>query len=163
VFSQYPVARQRPEGLNDANLFAVPRDKDGKLELVKDDKELEKFFRAHAAPADADAKAKDAVHGWLHLSAALVQDGFYKFSVLEDSTKVAAEKGGRKASGKLIVTEGGKGEITATLTFDEAGKLTKVDETKKVVPGVRPICQATKLLDPDELVRRMAEQDLLVM
>ena len=30
-------------------------------------------------------------------------------------------------------------------------------------PGVRPICQATKLLDADPLVRRMAEQDILVM
>jgi hypothetical protein len=30
-------------------------------------------------------------------------------------------------------------------------------------PGPRPICQATKLLDADPVVRRMAEQDLLVM
>ena len=29
--------------------------------------------------------------------------------------------------------------------------------------GVRSICQATKLLDRDPIVRRMAEQDLLVM
>ena len=28
---------------------------------------------------------------------------------------------------------------------------------------MRPICQATKLLDADPLVRRMAERDLLVM
>src|SRR6184192_2360441 len=30
-------------------------------------------------------------------------------------------------------------------------------------PGPRPICQATKLLDPDPLVRRICEQDLLIM
>ena len=30
-------------------------------------------------------------------------------------------------------------------------------------PGIRPICQATKLLDRDPIVRRMAEQDVLVM
>lgn len=29
--------------------------------------------------------------------------------------------------------------------------------------GVRPICQATKLLDPDPVVRGMAEQAILVM
>jgi hypothetical protein len=28
---------------------------------------------------------------------------------------------------------------------------------------VRPICQATKLLDPDPVVRRMAEDAILVM
>jgi hypothetical protein len=28
---------------------------------------------------------------------------------------------------------------------------------------MRPICQATKLLDPDPIVRKMAEQDLLIM
>jgi len=32
-----------------------------------------------------------------------------------------------------------------------------------VFRGVRPICQATKLLDCDPLVGRMAEQDILVM
>src|SRR5207249_6646109 len=30
-------------------------------------------------------------------------------------------------------------------------------------PGPRPICQATKLLDADPLVRRICEQDLLIM
>ena len=29
--------------------------------------------------------------------------------------------------------------------------------------GVRPICQATKLLDPDPVVRQMAEDAILVM
>jgi hypothetical protein len=38
-----------------------------------------------------------------------------------------------------------------------------VEETNTVKAGVRPICQATKLLDPDPLVRRMAEKDILVM
>ena len=50
-----------------------------------------------------------------------------------------------------------------TLTFDQSGKLTRVQQTNKVKPGVRPICQATKLLDADPLIRAMAEQDLLVM
>jgi hypothetical protein len=45
----------------------------------------------------------------------------------------------------------------ATLTFDGGGKLARVAEGGKLRPGPRPICQATKLLDPDPLVRRMAE------
>jgi multimeric flavodoxin WrbA len=28
---------------------------------------------------------------------------------------------------------------------------------------MRPICQSTKLLDPDPIVRKMAEQDILIM
>ena len=58
---------------------------------------------------------------------------------------------------------GGSGTVTASLTFDDAGKLAKVSEEAKFRPGPRPICQATKLLDPDAIVRKMAEQDLLIM
>jgi hypothetical protein len=36
-------------------------------------------------------------------------------------------------------------------------------ERRAIHAGVRPICQATKLLDPDPIVRRMAERDILVM
>ena len=39
----------------------------------------------------------------------------------------------------------------------------QVNEEAKIRPGPRPICQATKLLDADQIVRRMAEQDLLYM
>ena len=77
--------------------------------------------------------------------------------------KVAPQDGKRVVRGKLVVTEGGKGEINATLTFDGAGKFVKLEQTGKVLPGVRPICQSTKLLDPDPIVRQMAERDILVM
>jgi hypothetical protein len=36
-------------------------------------------------------------------------------------------------------------------------------DRSKLKPGPRPICQATKLLDADAVVRKMAEQDLLFM
>jgi hypothetical protein len=58
---------------------------------------------------------------------------------------------------------GNKGQITATLEFSQAGKVTNVTEKVKLVEGIRPICQATKLLDPDPIVRKMAERDILVM
>jgi hypothetical protein len=41
--------------------------------------------------------------------------------------------------------------------------LTSVSEDNQIRRGPRPICQATKLLDPDPVVRKMAEQDLLIM
>ena len=43
------------------------------------------------------------------------------------------------------------------------GIFVDVQDSSSVRPGVRPICQATKLLDRDPIVRRMAEQDILVM
>ena len=52
----------------------------------------------------------------------------------------------------------------AELTFDkETGRLTKVTEVNKVVRGIRPRCQATRLLDPDPVIRAICEQDILVM
>jgi hypothetical protein len=50
------------------------------------------------------------------------------------------------------------------MKFDPwGGGLTELDEIRQIKTGIRPICQATKLLDPDPLVRRMAEQDLRVI
>jgi hypothetical protein len=99
----------------------------------------------------------------LRLTEEFTQDGFFKFSIPKESLTAVKPNGAWRASGKVVVAQGGKGEITANLNFDEAGKLTKIEETNTVKPGVRPICQATNLLDPDPIVRRMAEQDILVM
>src|SRR2546430_9082269 len=41
--------------------------------------------------------------------------------------------------------------------------LFRSSETANIKKGIRPICQATKLLDPDPVVRGMAEQAILVM
>jgi hypothetical protein len=94
------------------------------------------------------------------------QDGFFEFSVPEDAVHVTPTRtGGLEATGKAVVTPqgGNTGEIVAALTFDAAGKLVTVSEVPKVRPGIRPICQASKLLDPDPITRGMAEQAILVM
>jgi hypothetical protein len=161
VFRQYPVAVRAPEPLKSQNVLIVPND--GQLIHLTDIKGLETFFKDNLKPVKDDDAARQAVQGWLALSQTFTQDGFFKFSVPQDGLKVAAEKGERKASGKFVVVQGGKGDLTATLVFGEDGKLAKVSEEDTIKPGVRPICQATKLLDADALVRRMAEQDLLVM
>jgi len=49
------------------------------------------------------------------------------------------------------------------MTLGTAGSLVNILEKSVLRPGIRPICQATKLLDRDPIVRRMAEQDLLFM
>jgi hypothetical protein len=91
------------------------------------------------------------------------QDGFYQFEVDGDSTKAAKGKEGSTASAKSIVMRGGSGTLRVELTFNGAGKLSGVSEDNKVRAGPRPICQATKLLDRDRVVREMAERDLLIM
>jgi hypothetical protein len=161
LFRQYPVGRLVPPPLQPSNVFSV--DRQGEAKLISDAKGLEKFFRnvSHGA-RDAD-QAKAAVRAWLRLSSQLKQDGFYRFVLMDDSTKVEKEKSGLVASGKMVVMQGGNGALDAKLTFDGEGKLLKIDEQSKIRPGPRPICQATKLLDKDALVRRMAEQDLLIM
>jgi hypothetical protein len=161
VFRQYPVAIAPPEPFKSRNVFVVLPD--GKLLHMTDTKELEKFFKNNLKAVKDDDSAKQAAQAWLVVSETFQQDGFFKFSVPKDDLKATEEKGERKATGKFVVTQGGKGELTAKLVFDDKGKLTNVSEDNAIKPGVRPICQATKLLDPDPLVRRMAEQDILVM
>ena len=163
VFRQWPIARLIPAPLQSGNVYAVSRDKDGQLHLFTDTKGLEAFFRSTLGPVQDDNRAKDAARAWLHLAPVFSQDGFYQFVLQDDSTTVRAEPPGRTVRGKVVVMAGGNGEIAATLAFDAAGKLAHVSQTATLRPGPRPICQATKLLDADPIVRRMAEQDLLIL
>jgi hypothetical protein len=158
IFRMYPVARMAPAPLKTQNIFLVG--KDG-LVHVTDTKGLDDFFSARVGSVRDEFVGRNAARAWLSLSQQLKQDGFYRFAIPDDSLKW--DNDARQASGRCEVKRGGNGDITVTLTFDASGTLTKVDETAKLRPGPRPICQATKLLDPDPVVRRMAEQDLLIM
>ena len=160
LYRQYPVGRLVPKPLKPSNVFAVGRD--GKPQLINEPKALEKFFREHARGGSAD-HAKDGVRAWLMLASQLKQDGFFRFKLMDDDTRAEKDKGGLVASGKIVVMQGGSGYLAAKVTFDSDGKFAKVTEEAKIRPGPRPICQATKLLDKDPIVRRMAEQDLLIM
>jgi len=159
-FRLYPVARMIPKGMEASNVFAVS--KDGKIEHLKDAKVLEKFFHEHATAARNEESAGALAQGWLWLAQEFVQDGFYAFTLGKPEVK---SEGGKvvSATDTAMVMKGGNGEMGATLSFDKAGRVAKVAHTQKIKPGPRPICQATKLLDPDPIVRRMAEQDLLYL
>jgi hypothetical protein len=160
-FRQYPVARLTPKGMNASNVYAVGPD--GKAQLLKDATELQGFFKRNLAPAREENPAKDAARAYVRLMEELHQDGFYKFALQDDSTKVDAGQESKKATARSVVMAGGNGELGATLTFGQAGLLQTVADNVRLKPGPRPICQATKLLDPDPLVRRMAERDLVIM
>jgi hypothetical protein len=163
-FRQYPVALVPPPPLTANTLFVV--EPDGSVDRIPDAKGLEQFFRARLAPVQTEAQATDVTLAWLSLDSEFHQDGFFRLSVPRESLRVASgASGGLEATGTALVSpEGGNsGDITATLTFDSAGTLIMVTTRVALKRGIRPICQATKLLDPDPIVRGMAEQDLLVM
>jgi hypothetical protein len=97
----------------------------------------------------------------LRFSDELKQDLFFVFS--DPGVDYTPTADGATVTGQVVVTAGGQGQIDMTMTFDLTGSFVDVQESSTVRPGVRPICQATKLLDRDPIVRRMAEQDILVM
>jgi hypothetical protein len=160
-FRQYPVGRVPPEGLDVSNIFVVVPEKEP-LRIGKSE-QLQKFFREQAQLVTEEKQARQAVHAWLILLQELHQDGFYQFEVLEKEITVQRREGGLQASGRSVVMRGGNGQLQVTLSFDPAGKLTQSSEQVQLQPGPRPICQARKLLDPDPIVRRMAEQELLYL
>jgi hypothetical protein len=151
----YPVAKQLPKDMKPSNIFVVEGDK---FQHIKDAKALEEFFRAKLAPVKEVNGGMRAVSAWLMLSQEFVQDGFYKFKISD-----MGRTGEHWFELGATVMAGGNGEITAKLEFNKEGKLVTAAETAKIKQGPRPICQATKLLDADPIVRKMAEQDLLYM
>jgi hypothetical protein len=162
MFPQFPVARVAPEPLKSANVVAIPKNKDGKPVAATDLKELEKFFKENARAVKMKDEIEDAMKAWLRAAAELHQDGFYKFTVMFRSATKKGDMIFVTGSAPVDPQGGNKGEVKATLTFKD-GKLFSANAKADLTPGVRPICQATKLLDPDPIVRGMAEQSIRVM
>jgi hypothetical protein len=160
IFRQYPIAVQCPQtqDLKCANLFFV---KDGQVDLASSIPDLQFFFAAELGPVPSQGAATDALSSWLRFSEELKQDLFYTFSVPAISYEPRDDI--IKLRGRAAVAAGGEGYIDALMTLGTAGSLVNIYERSTLKPGIRPICQATKLLDRDPIVRRMAEQDLLVM
>jgi hypothetical protein len=160
IFRQYPVAVLCPQtqGLKCSNVFLV---KGGQVDFVATIPDLKFFFAAELGPAPSEKEAIDAASTWLRFSEELKQDLFYAFSAPEISYMPRWDIS--KVRGRAAVMAGGEGQIDVLITLAAAGSLVHIYEKSALRPGVRPICQATKLLDRDAIVRRMAEQDILVM
>jgi hypothetical protein len=158
-FRLFPIAQQPPETLKSANVFVVVKDK---LTVISEANSLEKWFRSALKPVKEDKALKDAALAYLRLVQEMYQDGFYEFEVVPEATKVEADKDGKTATARCVVMKGGNGEISVVLTFVDE-KLIKATETAKLQRGPRPKCHATKLLDPDPVVRAIVEEDLLIM
>jgi hypothetical protein len=160
IFRQYPIAVQCPQmqDLKCANLFFV---KDGQVDFASSIPDLQFFFAAELGPVPSQEAATDAASTWLRFSEELKQDLFYTFSVPAISYEPRDDI--TKLRGRAAVAAGGEGYIDVLMTLGTAGSLVNIYERSTLKPGIRPICQATKLLDRDPIVRRMAEQDLLVV
>lgn len=162
-FPIWPVGVATPPPLKSQNLFAV--DKGGKLHHFTDAKGLEKFARTHLAPDLGPKDGATAALAWVALTQAFVQDGYYKFTIDPNNTINAKGPDGFMWGAVLeVVPEAGnKGSLSVKLQFDKAGKLVSVTEENKVVRGMRPRCQATRLLHPDPVIRAICEDSLLVL
>jgi hypothetical protein len=161
IFPQYPIARIAPPPLSSANVVAVPK-KDGKPVPITDAKVLEKFFKENARAVKTGDEAVTAITAWSRVAAELNQDGFYKFTVKDEGAALKGDTITAIGVAKVDPAGGNKGEVKATLTFKD-GKLATAETKANLTAGIRPICQATKLLDPDPIVRAMAEQSIRVM
>jgi hypothetical protein len=160
-YRQWPVAIAPAKGLRSSNLFAVTPD--GKVTVCSEGKDLEKFFKASLPPATTEAQIKDSARAYLRLAEELHQDGFYKFTRMDEATVVAPGWAGQIGKARAVVMMGGNGTLDIAITFNMNGTVRSVTEKAEIRRGVRPRCQATKLLDADPIVRQIAEQDLLIM
>lgn len=162
-FRMWPVGFDIPAPMKSNNLFVV--DSRGKLELITDSAQLKLLFQSRAGKVKDMEAAKLALKSWLGLSCELNQDGFFNYSIDDTAIDARLVGNGIVAHGKAVIQPrgGDEGYLAATLTFDSEGKLESSDEKREVKAGMRPICQSTKLLDPDPVVRQMARRDLLIL
>ena len=106
-FLQYPLVIAAPAPLQANNLFVVRAD--GASDPLVNTGALEAFFRATLRPATSDGAAKEAAKAWLRLVEEFHQDGFFQFSISDDSVKIVPlPNGGREVNGMaLVVPHGG--------------------------------------------------------
>jgi hypothetical protein len=158
-FQQWPIPIEPPQGLAPSNVFFVV---DQLVYYVTNPDDLKGYFLDVVQPVQNQDQALDVGRSWLRLSVQFSQDGYFRFSdpVVHARTLATGEI---HVGGRDKVASGGTGRLKVHMEFDASGALADVVEERTIRAGVRPICQATKLLDADPIVRRMAERDLLVM
>ena len=158
VFPQWPLGVAPPFPLSSSNVIAVSDA--GTVTVMTEPTALLRLFNTNRHLKDP----RMILLAWLNLTWHFSDDRFFKFDVGQNIT-ITPQGDRTLASGKDVVQPrgGDQGEIDVTLIIAANGHLIAASDNRNVRPGIRPICQATKLLDPDPIVRGMAEQCLLVM
>ncbi len=158
-FSQYPVARSPAPPLKTNNIFAVQ----GKeVQHLKSADELGKYFQENLLAVKSGKLASSATTEFLRLSREFHQDGYFQFQ--DPEVKITSGKGGPIANGisKVVAQRGDRGEVTIHMSYLD-GKLEAVNPGGKLSPGIRPRCQATRLLHADPAIRDIMRRDLIVL
>ena len=155
-FRLYPVAIVPQPPLKTNNVFVVSG---GKVTHITDEKTLKKFVKMNLPAAVTDkAAVADATRSWLRLVQEVHKDGFFKFKgpsvEVSDTTSDGVVE--------VVPQRGDKGNLTVKMEFVR-GQLRSVTTGGKVFPGIRPKCQATRLLDEDPVIRETMRRDVLVM
>lgn len=166
-FPQWPIASPTPQPLGTNNIFVVGTAR-GELELITESKKnlIKQLFQQKSTPSVTEAAVRRKMESSLVLAEELEQDGMYKFSPGLNSLTIERKDSTLEVSAARVVnpTGGNSGTIFARMLIDKnTGAVRDFSYEAKLQAGMRPICQSTKLLDPDPLVRKMAEQDILMM
>ncbi len=154
-FPRYPVEVAPPEPLKSSNVFAVCGDQ---VTLINDEQQLEKFFTTYPPVLAGDQALADATRSWLYVVRELQKDGFFEFArpsvtLSDDSSEGVVE---------VVEKRGDQGKLTVHMELVD-GKLKIVRSVADVQQGIRPRCQARRLLDNDPAVREIMKRDILVM
>lgn len=153
TFPQWPVGVSPPEGLSSSNVLVVGPD--APVRALTRGEELDAFFAERfTGGAVDDATAERAARAYLQLVFVLVQDEYYAFEITESDGDAGL------GTARALVTAGGNGELRVRLHL-AGGFRAELDVALQ--RGPRPRCHATKLLDPDPIVRQIVRDDLLFM
>jgi hypothetical protein len=136
LYKQFPAGRMPPRGLKPSNVFAYGPE--GKVHVFTEPRKVIQFLKDRLVAGTDDDRVKDAARSWLRLTQEFKQDGFYEFDIQDEKTKVAKTKGGKIVIAQSVVVKGGKGMISARVSFNKKGKLTDANQDSKVNPGSRP-------------------------
>jgi hypothetical protein len=162
-FQKYPMQRQPVAPLGPNNIMLV--NKAGKVAMLNS-LDAMRYWLGKAVQNIPSSRLPVATKLALQLTQELVTDGMFAFSPGEIKVKAEGNKKRFTLRSPVKPKGGDSGWVEVSLVFEPVGKNWKLytfDRGHLLTPGVRPICQATKLLDPDPIVRRMAEQDILIM
>ncbi len=164
-FREFPIAQTPVQPLNQRNVFVV--DAQDRAKHLENRTALVADFLRRAPRVEGRQGAVDLAAAYLAVSKEFSQDGFFRFQK-PGQPKVTTRSGALIVELGLGVEPNGgdRGSLDGVFTFGRDGaqfRLTKIEEKDSIQPGVRPVCQSTLLLDPNPVVRRMAERDLLVM
>ncbi len=158
-FPQYPVAVEPSAPLKPTNVFVVTGEEVAHLRSAAD---IGKHLQDCLGPVRDEATVRQAAVALLILFQELKQDGFFEFA----RPKITLESNGEgmNALGEVEVVEkrGDKGRLTVRISCAD-GRIDTVKLNGQLSPGIRPRCQATRLLDPDPVIREIMRRDLIVM